>query len=193
MNDVQNHEPADFLERVVTRLVTPIGCVLVLLILLFVPCVTASTRSADPRLKRIFDESFTGWNIATDADLFSVAVRILTVTLFVALVVGAGTALVRNPRKRSLAAAVTTAVSGGLLVATGLWASHWRDAKRDEFMSILTSTLPPVERAKFFDQIGSEVGVGLGFWLGLAGLGVIIAFNVYLVLRGRRRPADAVR
>lgn len=173
-------------------LVNPIGFVIVLLIFLFAPFVVASTSSPDVRLKRIFDISFTGRDIVEE-DAFSVGVHVLMVALLVALVVSAGTALIPGPQKRSFAAAVAGTVSGGLLVAAALWTSHSLDAGRNEYLSDLSSAMPPNERAKLFDQIGSEVEVGLGFWLGLTGLGVITAFNVYLILHSRRRPAEAVR
>ncbi|WP_433475758.1 hypothetical protein ACQPZP_01215 [Spirillospora sp. CA-142024] len=191
MNDIQEHAPAP-LERVVTRLVNPIGFVLVLLVFLFVPCIATSAGSGHPKLKRIVDEGFTGWNIATEANTFPASVRVLPVALLVVLVVGAGTALARSPQKQSFVAAVTATVSGGLLVATGLWASESLDVIGHEFLP-MPSTMPPAEVAKFFDNLGIRVEVSLGFWLGLATLAVIIAFNVHLVLRSRRRPATAVR
>ncbi|WP_125613299.1 hypothetical protein [Actinomadura sp. WAC 06369] len=191
MNDVKKNEQAP-LERVVTRLVNPIGFVLAALTFLFVPCIATSAGSGHPELSWIADEGFTCWNIATEANAFPVAVRILPIALLVALVVGASTALAPSPQKRSFAAAITATFSGGLLLVTGLWASKSLDILGYEFLP-MPPTMPPAEVAEFFDRLGIRVGVSLGFWLGLTALGVIIALNVHLVLRRRRRPATAVR
>ncbi|WP_146877533.1 hypothetical protein [Actinomadura madurae] len=189
MDDVRKHAPSP-LAPVMTRLINPIGFVLVSLIFLFMPCIATSAESGPPRLKWIVDEGFTGWNIATEANTFPAAVRVLPFALLVVLVAGAGTALARSPQRRSFVAAVAATVSGGLLVVTGLWASESLDVQGHEFLP-MPSTMPPAEVTKFFDNLGIKVEVSVGFWLGLAALAMIIAFNVHLVLRSRQ-PARAV-
>ncbi|MFI0486867.1 hypothetical protein [Actinomadura sp. 9N215] len=202
MNDAPRSSSFSF-EKFVTRGVNPVGFVVVLLAFLFLPCAAMSSwefpSSADAMspLASALDISSTGANMAVRQDDYHwpVVIRMLAIVTLLAIASGAGTAVARPAQRRPLYGAVVAAVSGGLLVVTGLSAVARMESAAREFLSVLFSSIPKSESAPLIDQSGNRVGLGGGFWFALVVLALIAVLNLVALFRARTatrfRPSKA--
>jgi hypothetical protein len=192
MNDVRDREPAELLEKTVTRGFNPIAFVLVLLVFLFTPSVAMSWESAgaepiDRRLRPFLDVSSTGADIAVHQPgiRWAMTVRLLAIVTLIVIAAGVGSALARTARRRSRHAAIVATLSGVLLVATVLLAAERLKSGQRGFLSALFSTIPKSESAGLISEVGDAAELRAGFWLALTGLALIVALNLVVLFRRR--------
>ncbi|TDB78680.1 hypothetical protein E1264_36620 [Actinomadura sp. KC216] len=190
-------------EKFVTRGINPVGFALTLFAYLFLPCTAMSSWEFPSRVEEIspleglLEISSTGANIAVHQSDYRwpIVIRLLAIVTLLVMAAGAGTALARPARRRSLYAAVVAAVSGVLLVVTGLSAAARMESAAREFLTVLFSTIPKTESEPLIDQSSDAAGLGAGFWLALVGLALIAAINLAVLLRARSAarlgPAEA--
>nr|WP_042186677.1 hypothetical protein [Kibdelosporangium sp. MJ126-NF4]CEL17448.1 hypothetical protein [Kibdelosporangium sp. MJ126-NF4]CTQ91325.1 hypothetical protein [Kibdelosporangium sp. MJ126-NF4] len=188
------------------RRINPAGFLLALLLFLLLPCIAVSCDKQDsgPSGRGSVEVSYNGWQlVARDPSVVMdgvfatfpagqfveeaevpVGVTVIAVVIVTVMAAGVATSLAR---KRRVPAAITAAVLGSALlvvaevVASAGLVSEARDA------ALWTSYLPETQGMDVQARAGELVGTRIGFWLTLAMLLVLLAFNAAWLIRSRRQ------
>jgi len=186
---------------VLSRLLSPAGFVLVLLLFLL-PFVGISCSAPDVGA---MDAELSGFDLVTNADptfetdspvadmvaadqaeMPTTDVTVPAVLVLVLLVAGAGATLLPRPRTRLLAAGALAALATAVLVLTQLFAESNLVANTLANARILQESVPqdlaPVANETFLaDAVDSRIG----FWLSLVALVLVSAGNLVAWARSR--------
>lgn len=207
VSDTEDH-PTGQPGKNVTRRITPAGFVLALLLFLLLPValgscdvptdggtsagtIAVSFTGADLAVARTPLET-TGDFALTPAEYVGAAnllempgaVQILAICAAAFLVLGAATALARTVRVRAIAAAVAAGGAAALVAVTEGQAVGGL-TRNVEGVLVLAGGLPQVKGKGLDNRIGEVIHIGLGFWLVMALLVLLLAVNVVVVARGR--------
>lgn len=199
----------------VTRRVTPAGFILALLLFLFLPFAAAScdVPADSSTAAGTIGMSLTGADLiasrerldttgglaltpaqqsrATAGFHMTRVVQILAILAAAAMVVGAATAVARTVRVRAAAAVVAAGGAIAVLAVTE-YLTVERLTEMAEYVLLLGTYLPQVEGKNLDGRIGEVVHIGLGFWLAVALLVLIIAVNVVVLVASRRRSSSGL-
>lgn len=196
------------MSQLVTRRITPAGFLLALLLFLFLPCLAASCDAPDSTRTEV---GYSGADLATGRQTFTGIdglgltpaqqtavenkfdmpglVQVLAIVAGVLLVLGLGTALLRTPKARALAAVVVAGAGAALLVVTEVLAlRNLTDNAR--LISATVSSLSSGQGTNTDDEAAAAVELRLGFWLSVSLVLVVFLLNVFVALRRSRVTAD---